>query len=61
MAKKGAADKWLCQVYNSRGGFKDDDWDDFDELCKEHDMTDEFVPGKKKQPVKREKYQDTDE
>lgn len=56
MAKKGAVDKWLCQVYNSRGSFKADDWDDFDEFCEENDVVGEFVPSKKKQTTKREKY-----
>lgn len=62
MAKKGPADKWLCQVYNSKnGGFKSDDWDNFDEFCEENDMADEFLIKKKKQPVKKEKYTEEDQ
>ena len=62
MAKKGAVDKWLCQVYNSRNaGFDADVWDDFDEFCEENDISDEFVQGKKRNSVKREKYHDDEE
>lgn len=62
MAKKGQVDKWLCQVYNSRkGGFDAEDWDDFDEFCEENDVADEFIPSKKKQSSKREKYVDDEE
>lgn len=61
MAKKGSVDKWLCQVYNTRKGADIDDWENFDEFCDEHDVLDEFIPPKKKQSTKREKYRDDEE
>ena len=59
MAKKGGnVDKMLCQIYNSRGNLNFD-LDEWDEFCEENDLNEELVTGtKKKQPVKRDYYED---